>query len=431
MKNNKSFFKYIFWIAFGIILFLNLLLWSYLNNIEKELNRSLKLNLISENRSVSRLLDIDLLLMIIPGERNSIAYISLLQNLEEIRKQDELQSVSIISLDSEILVSSPEALTTQKKTSKSESDYFRNATNGIIGTSPIETINEEKFITSYGPVMDIDESVVAVLVIEAKATYFETMGTLRNRFLLYSLLTISAIVAIALILLKLINRTIQYQNTIRDQQHLAQLGTLGATVAHEIRNPLGIIEGSNELIKKKYGNPADEIFNYIPAEIKRLTEIIESFLNFARTPSLKISVFSLENLLSRIKIGIPKNKIESTLFFYKENLELKSDYNLLEQALLNVIINAIEVGIENKLVKIVITKEGKNIIFRVSDSGPGIEKNMLDNIFNPFFTTKEKGTGLGLAATKRIIELLKGDISVETAINSGTTFIIKIPQNYN
>ena len=87
---------------------------------------------------------------------------------------------------------------------------------------------------------------------------------------------------------------------------------MSASVAHEIRNPLGIIEGSNELIRKKYGKE-DEIFDYIPIETKRLSAIIDNFLTFARSPQINKKPFKINQLISRLKIGTS----------YKKNLNIK------------------------------------------------------------------------------------------------------------
>lgn len=373
------------------------------------------------------MIDYDLLDMIIPGETNSLEYFSIHEILEDIRDQDSLQSILLLSTQGEILVSAPEILGLQKEISQPNSIFFNNAKDGIYSTSELIQISGEWFLSTFGPVTDIDGHVVAILKIEAKATYFDTLQNLRNQLLIFSLINFLVITIIAVILFRMTDRAFKYQATIKDHEHLVQLGTMAASVAHEIRNPLGIIEGSNELIKKKYGEQDDEIFEFIPSEIVRLTNIIESFLNFARTPVINKTEFLLEPLIARIKVGInPSENI--ILENNKMGISILTDENLLEQALLNIIKNGIEAAAD-KSVQLKIEESKNKIRFIIKDGGKGIEKEELKKIFQPFFTTKEKGTGLGLAITKRIIEMLSGTISVKSEIGIGSEFIISLPHN--
>jgi len=337
----------------------------------------------------------------------------------------------LLSTQGEILGASPEILGIQKEISNNKNVHFNRARNNYYETSKLEQISGEWFMSSYGPVKDIDDQVVAILIIEAKATYFDTLNNLRNRLIIFSLINFLVITVIALFLFKMIDRAFKYQVTIKDHEHLVQLGTMAASVAHEIRNPLGIIEGSNELIKKKYGKEDDEIFDYIPGEVKRLTNIIESFLNFARTPNINRKDFSIEQLIDRIKIGInPQNKLIVENNSLDKNLNLFSDENLLEQAFLNIIKNAFEAGGDDTRVDFGIHEQKNKVQFSIKDNGQGIKEEELDKIFQPFFTTKEKGTGLGLAITKRIIEMLNGSIIVRSNRGQGSEFLITLPVNH-
>lgn len=428
MKNKKT-YSIFFWLAISLIVILNLLLWLYLNQVEEKFAANLKTRLLIENRSISRIINDDYLSAIIPGETNSLEYISLLQTLDDIRSQDSLQSIIIFTPEGEILISSPELIGVQKESIHTDRAYFIAATNGAYSTTNIQKIANEKFMSAYGPVTDIYNRSLGVLVIEVKATYFITIDNLRHQLILFSIINLSVIAIIALFLFRMINRAIQFQATIKDQEHLAQLGTMGASVAHEIRNPLGIIEGTNELIRKKYGTNNDEIFDYIPNEINRLSEIIENFLAFARTPKVNIKSFKLAHLVSRLKLAISYEKKADIRFNIEDDkLEILSDENLLEQALLNILINAVEAVGSDGEINVSVLSLKNEIQIKIQNSGPIIKQETLSQIFQPFFTTKEKGTGLGLAISKRIIELLKGEIMGESNGTAGTTFTILLPK---
>jgi signal transduction histidine kinase len=427
--NTKKRYTLFFWLAIALILVLNLLLWIYLNQVEVKFASNLKERLVVENRSISRTLNDNYLSKIIPGESNSLEYISILQSLENIRSEDSLQSILILDPDGKILVSSPEILSLQNEFIRSDSTLYGQALLGNFVTSDMQQIAGERFMSSYGPVFDVFGMITGIQIVEAKATYFSTIETLRNQLLLFSIINFMVITIIAFILFRMIARTIQFQARIKDQEHLAQLGEMSANVAHEIRNPLGIIEGSNELIRKKYGRKDDEIFDYIPIEVKRLTGIINTFLTFARTPKVHKKPFKLNDILSRLKVGLRKKKDINIIFPEAEkDMFINSDKNLLEQAILNILLNATEAVEGGATITVSVEQLKNNIMISIHNNGPAIPADIMEQIFKPFFTTKEQGTGLGLAITRRTIELLGGSISVKSGPSEGTTFTLDLPQ---
>lgn len=430
--NKTKRYAFFFWLAIGLILILNLLLWLYLNQVEERFTFNLKTRLLIENRSITRTVNEEYLTSIIPGQTNSLEYISVSQTLDDIRRQDSLQSILILTTEGEILVASPEIIGLQKESIRSDNEFFTRALKGNFITSDIQETGSEKFMSSYGPITDIYGKIIGVQIVEAKATYFTTVEKLRNRLLLFSIINLIVISIIAVFLFRIMNKAVEYQSTIKDHEHLVQLGTMGASVAHEIRNPLAIIEGSNELIRKKYGKKTkDEIFDYIPNETKRLSKIIDHFLAFARTPTINSKTFKLNQMISRLKIGILNTKhINIEFNSFDENITLVSDESLIEQAILNILSNAVDATDEYGSIKIIINETKQNVNIVINNSGPVISPDIKEQIFQPFFTTKEKGTGLGLAITKRSIELLKGKITVESNPETGTSFTIILPKRY-
>ena len=121
------------------------------------------------------------------------------------------------------------------------------------------------------------------------------------------LLNTILILSVAILLFRSIRRVIHLQNLIKNQDHLVKLGEMAASVAHELRNPLGIIKGANSVILKKYANQKDEVFTYIPHELDRLNKLIEDFLSFARTKQISVQPVSLKGLLNKLKLGFSDN----------------------------------------------------------------------------------------------------------------------------
>lgn len=215
-----------------------------------------------------------------------------------------------------------------------------------------------------------------------------------------------------------------------EQKFLAELGRFSAVVAHEIKNPLGIIKGAVDLLKKET-LPIQErlrLISFIEDEVRRLDNLVKNFLFYARPikPNLKrISLdFFLEGLKQKSKLYFTSGNIEINLT--DKNIMINTDPDLLFHALYNIIKNAFEAG-ANKI-KISAYTDKEKIKFIICDNGPGISHENRKKIFQPFYTTKSKGAGLGLSVVKRVVEILNGKVEVKTCEHlKGTEFIISLP----
>ncbi len=235
----------------------------------------------------------------------------------------------------------------------------------------------------------------------------------------------------------------QAQDRIIRSEKLASVGRLAAGIAHEIGNPLGIILGYLELIRK--GEIADDekrdFLNRVESEITRINAIIRQLLDFSR-PSTEnneknriheiiadtVNMMSPHPLMEGINIRLDLKAERDTAF---------TDSNQLQQVFLNIIMNAADVLKDERTAgndssnDILITTSNKedSIEIRFIDNGPGIEEDSIRHIFDPFYTTKEpgKGTGLGLSVSYMIIESQGGVIRAESATGKGTSIIINLP----
>lgn len=430
--NRANQYVLFFWLSFTVVIILNLLVWLYLQQVEKRFKDELQGRLLNINQILSRLIneyheDADLNLLL-PDQRQSIEYLFYQQFIDEIRLKSQLQSILLISPQGDILISSPEMIARQSKTSIANSDPFREALAGKQVVSQVEEIAGERFISAFAPIENMDGFAVAVLSIEAKAGYVEVLTNLKKRLLLFSSLNLILILLIAFFLLRMIKRSLNYQAEIKERERLAQLGTMAATVAHELRNPLSIIEATNDVIKKKYSRNEDEIFSYIPQEVKRLSLLIDDFLKLARAPKLSIGKLDLTVLTERLKMSLSAVELRR----FQINLlpavaEFYTDVNILEQALLNVLRNAMQATASGGHVFLQFSSQKRRRLhIVVRDEGCGILQETLPHIFDPFFTTREKGTGLGLSITKRLIEHLQGEISIHSGEGQGTTVTLRL-----
>lgn len=215
---------------------------------------------------------------------------------------------------------------------------------------------------------------------------------------------------------------------------LSALGELTAGISHEIRNPLGIIRSSAELLKKKiaHSDPANNIAHIIVEEANRLNTIITDFLNYAKPKPPNLVPVRVEEVLNKNIKFLTTQMEEKHIHVRKSHNgdlpEILADSAMLYQAFLNILINAMQAMGDGGIIDVDIRADDNRavtICFR--DEGHGIEDSVMENIWDPFFTTKDTGTGLGLGIVKNIIESHGGGLHIETRENKGTNVIVTLP----
>jgi signal transduction histidine kinase len=226
---------------------------------------------------------------------------------------------------------------------------------------------------------------------------------------------------------------------------LATLGELAAGAAHEIRNPLTSIRSAIQYLSKDFTTDPikSEILTEIINEVERINKILHGLLSFARPSKLNMSEINLESLINQvltlINSSIRKHWIDVQFEYFTENTSIQGDIEQLKQVFLNIFLNAIDAMSENlenfpRSLIICIEKgmaidaRRHHLVISIEDTGKGIEAEDLENVFNPFFTTKEEGTGLGLAISYGIVQSHEGDIEVTSETGKGSCIRIKLPQ---
>ena len=218
-------------------------------------------------------------------------------------------------------------------------------------------------------------------------------------------------------------------------ERLSSLGEMAAGISHEIRNPLGIISSSAELLKKKMAkvDPSNSFPDIIVEESTRLNNIITDFINFAKPRSPKFSPCRVDEVIEK-NITFLSSQIEEQGYSIIKNYQssvpkIMADANMLYQSFLNIFINAMQAMPGGGTIGVEIESNHKVATIHVDDMGPGIPQEAVEKIWDPFFTTKEEGTGLGLGIVKNIIESHGGSIQIVNRDVQGTRVTIELPHH--
>jgi signal transduction histidine kinase len=228
------------------------------------------------------------------------------------------------------------------------------------------------------------------------------------------------------------------QSELREAEKLASVGKLAASVAHEIRNPLTSLKMWLFSIRKYVGgDPAlDRKFEIVAEEICRLESIVQNFLEFSRLPELRLSVEPISTLVAKtLELTEPQIMDRQIRLLHQNTPGLPpvlADSEQLRQVLLNLLKNAVEATSPGGRIRVStsaeVDAEGRTmVVVRVSDTGPGMTEETRQRIFEPFFSTKDEGTGLGLCIAARIMVRHQGRLVLESSSHQGTTFAIHIP----
>lgn len=235
----------------------------------------------------------------------------------------------------------------------------------------------------------------------------------------------------------IIQKRAQEQLKLKEQlsraKHLSSLGEMVAGVSHEIRNPLGIISSSAELLQKKIApdDPMNRIPSIIIEESSRLNNIITDFLNYAKPKAPNRFACRIEDVIDKnIRFLSTQSETNSYIFntyFDKTLPVIQADSDMLYQAFLNIFINAMQAMPEGGTIDIFAKPANDSLWIAVEDQGSGIAAEAMENIWNPFFTTKDKGTGLGLGIVKNIIEAHGGMVRMDNRPEGGARISIRLP----
>jgi signal transduction histidine kinase len=231
----------------------------------------------------------------------------------------------------------------------------------------------------------------------------------------------------------------ELEDKLRVLERRAILAEMASNLAHEIRNPLNLINLTADHLGHEY-KPLDddkqksynELIGALKAEVQHLNKMVDDFLNVGRPSKLKKTKFTLHELFEQVQILVKQHMIAKSIRFSvtgQPGEEIIADLEQMRLVILNLLLNAIEAVPHKGAITINVQRDDslRNLIVTVRDSGPGILPENLERIFEPYFTNRPGGTGLGLALARRIVEEHEGTIKAENHPEGGAQFEISLP----
>ena len=220
---------------------------------------------------------------------------------------------------------------------------------------------------------------------------------------------------------------------LRRRDRLSALGEVAVGIAHEVRNPLGVISTSAELVKKRGElSPSDtKLLGYVIDEVRRINNLITEFLSFAKpNPPVLVPLKVIEVLKRVTEFCEPELSRQNIVLKIEDEAPgavVAGDQDQLYQVSLNLILNAIDAMADGGRLTVRLFRAGDQLMIAFRDTGPGVPVDLQERVFNPFFTTKPNGTGLGLAKAYTILESHHGRIECSSPPGGGATFMLVLP----
>ena len=229
----------------------------------------------------------------------------------------------------------------------------------------------------------------------------------------------------------------QSRDKLIQAERLATAGKMSASFAHEIRNPLSSMRMLSQMLMQKPETSDEQrrSLQYILEEIERIDNIVKGLMDFARPTTLNLEqqplVPTLQSVLALMEANLTHHQIQLVSELGSDLPDFQFDSDKIKQAFMNVVLNAMEAMPQGGTLTVYTFKQEDSVCIKVTDTGIGISEEDIEHLFEPFFTRKDKGTGLGLANVKRILEEHNGTVEIESTPGKGTTVSLWLPLRFS
>lgn len=414
-------------------LLLNLGGWWYYRRAEANLVSAVGSRLLAETELVAGQIDTTLLAATTDSAFDADAYLTLYGIVTEAASRGRFASLFLLTPEgSDWLAPDDDSVAAERALFVAAAgDAFATAAVGVAATSELYESRGAYFLAACVPVVDAEGETQAVVAAEAGNDYFVALEDLSRGLLLLDLFA-GLVLLLAGVVWAAAQRRLgrAEQAAIRSAQ-LAAMGQMVATVAHELKNPLGIIKNSAERIRKKYGKAEEPLFNFIPEEVDRLDELLRRYLQFARLEVGRPEPVALAPLVAKTVEYEPGGEANAApvAVHIDDELAVRGDAAALQQVILNLTLNAREACRRKGSggVSIGAKRNGARVEIEIADTGSGMDAETLRHTAEPFFTTRPDGSGLGVYLAKTLTEKMSGTMTIQSRVGEGTRVKIELP----
>jgi signal transduction histidine kinase len=308
---------------------------------------------------------------------------------------------------------------------------------GLASFSETYRLDDLYFKSGYSPVPDAAGGVVAIVAAEADAAYFGILSLIKRSLVALSLAGLVGAGVLGVILAGLARSVARAEEAVGRANVLSTLGRMAASVAHDIRNPLGIIAGAAQRLKtmceRRKAAPEElELLDFIDEEVHRLDSIVRDYLDMAR-PAKGESFCSLVPLVGKA-VGLCSEdmaragiEVQVDLGGDGDPVMVTADASKLQQAFLNILTNAREAMGSGGKLSVLVRRRGREAHVEFRDNGRGISRKNLRKITEPFFSTKAGGSGLGLTIVDKVLRDSGGRLRIDSEEGRGTSVSLILP----
>jgi signal transduction histidine kinase len=308
----------------------------------------------------------------------------------------------------------------------------------LIGKSTYSKLyrKDGEFLRSaYAPVVGPEGAVIAAVAVEGGSEAFQPLLQVRNALFGAAILLTILVVTIFIGFQRTAGHLSKIEENMRHTDLLASIGQVSAGVAHEIRNPLAVLRGaSSRLQKYDHLKPEERkmLLGMIDEEVTRMSSFVQNFLHLSRRPNREPQEFELRPVLERsldiLRVELDRANVSTALEWKAENgVHLSGDPLAMHHVFLNLALNARDVMPDGGKLHIRVMERRDEVRIQFEDTGPGVPKDLRKKVFDAFFTTRAKGTGLGLAFVDRIVSEHGGSVTVGDAPKGGALFEVRLP----
>ncbi|MBU0743537.1 hypothetical protein KJ554_14480 [bacterium] len=387
--------------------------------------------------TASYLVDGDSLAVWSYDPQESLEFLWLRSRLEQVRRENDLSELVLCDADGFVLVSAVRRL------GKGDVNVYWDLDPGAVASaregfsmpSRLYRAGDVMQKSAHAPIWNSSGQVAGVITVEAEAEFLEALAALRRAAWATAVLVLVFLGAMALLLSRQQRSLVRARSEIMRQENLAMMGRMTAGIAHEIRNPLGIIRGAGEIQAQRLRTAGIDLptLDFIPDEVDRLDRILTRYLTFGKGGN----GFDLEPLdlgkLVRRSVHMADQElaaagVELAVETPDEPLLVSGDNPSLQQVMLNLLLNARDAMPAGGRIVVRLEQDGGAAVLSILDEGTGLGDLSEREIFEPFLTTKEKGSGLGLAVVRQVVEDHHGAISLRGRDDGpGTVAEVRLP----